>query len=79
MFSFGPLFFLASIVVPLGVAAYLIFFAGAPVPTTSAVLSTVNNVVEVQGINDAALPARPRRSRCWSPATTCALPTWAAA
>jgi len=49
--SFGPLFFLASILVPLGVALYLIVFANAPVPTTSAVLSTVNNVVEVQGVN----------------------------
>lgn len=50
--SAGPLFFLASILVPLGVALYLIVFASPPVPTTSAVLSTINNVVEVQGVND---------------------------
>jgi hypothetical protein len=50
--SFGPLFFLASLLVPLGVALYLIVFAKAPVPTTSAVLVTVNNVVQVQPVNN---------------------------
>ncbi|HXH22354.1 MAG TPA: FecR family protein [Dehalococcoidia bacterium] len=48
----GPLFFVASILLPLGAALYLIFFAEAPVPITSAILSTVNNVVEVQGVNE---------------------------
>jgi hypothetical protein len=48
---FGPLFFLASILLPVGAALYLILLAEQPVPITSAVLSTVNNVVEVQGVN----------------------------
>jgi hypothetical protein len=47
----GPLFFLASILLPIGAALYLILLADPPIPTTSAVLSTVNNVVEVQGVN----------------------------
>jgi hypothetical protein len=52
LFNIGPLFFLASLVLPLGAALYLIIFANPPVPTTSAVLSTVNNVVEVEGVNE---------------------------